>query len=173
MRKLNNDTNSAPAAIDNACGPPNSTPITVDTRPMMTCGVRRWTRVLTATIITGIVAPIAPAATSITASDDVDATTANPTPMRTIATTRPRTSPSRRNTRDEVTAPTSALPTVGRGPLLYPDLFPHPVPGILDVDARALLVTALARHAAGMDLPVEPLYLRRPDALTSAERAAR
>ena len=66
-----------------------------------------------------------------------------------------------------------ALPTVGRGPLLYPDLFPHPVPGILDVDARALLITALARHAAGTDLPVEPLYLRRPDALTSAERAAR
>lgn len=67
---------------------------------------------------------------------------------------------------------TRTLPVAGRGPVLYPDLFPHPV-DVLDVDARALSALARARLAAGVPMPVEPLYLRRPDALTSAERAAR
>ncbi len=65
-----------------------------------------------------------------------------------------------------------ALPTVGRGPMLWPDLFPHPVP-VLDVDAAVLARLAVERARAGEEMPVEPLYLRRPDALTTAERAAR
>ena len=68
--------------------------------------------------------------------------------------------------------PLRALPTLGRGPLLYPELFPAGL-DVLDVDAAVLLAHAVPRVEAGEDLPVEPLYLRRPDALTSAERAAR
>lgn len=57
-----------------------------------------------------------------------------------------------------------ALPTLGRGPLLYPELFPSPV-GILDVSAAALAGLAVRRLAAGAPLSDhEPLYLRRPDA---------
>ncbi|MFL6078818.1 MAG: tRNA (adenosine(37)-N6)-threonylcarbamoyltransferase complex dimerization subunit type 1 TsaB [Ornithinibacter sp.] len=63
-----------------------------------------------------------------------------------------------------------SLPTVGRGPLLYPDLFPHGVGGPLDVDPGWLGQVALRRIAAGEPMPVDPLYLRRPDALTTAER---
>lgn len=63
------------------------------------------------------------------------------------------------------------LPTAGRGPVLYPDLFPRPV-AVHDVQAESLAALTLERLAAGEVLPVEPLYLRRPDALTSAERAA-
>ncbi|MFL6151511.1 MAG: tRNA (adenosine(37)-N6)-threonylcarbamoyltransferase complex dimerization subunit type 1 TsaB [Ornithinibacter sp.] len=63
-----------------------------------------------------------------------------------------------------------SLPTVGRGPLLYPDLFPHGVGGPLDVDPGWLGQVALRRIAAGAPMPVDPLYLRRPDALTTAER---
>jgi tRNA threonylcarbamoyl adenosine modification protein YeaZ len=65
-----------------------------------------------------------------------------------------------------------ALPTAGRGPVLYPDLFTRPV-DVLDVSATALAEVASARLAEGAELPVEPLYLRRPDALTTAERRAR
>ena len=65
-----------------------------------------------------------------------------------------------------------ALPTVGRGPVLYPDLFASPVP-VLDVEASGLARVAVSRILAGEPMPVEPLYLRRPDALTTAERAAR
>jgi len=65
-----------------------------------------------------------------------------------------------------------AEPTAGRGPVLYPDLFPTPV-AVLDVRAEALAEVAAAKLAAGEALPVEPLYLRRPDALTTAERVAR
>ncbi|GAB3449808.1 tRNA (adenosine(37)-N6)-threonylcarbamoyltransferase complex dimerization subunit type 1 TsaB [Phycicoccus ginsengisoli] len=64
------------------------------------------------------------------------------------------------------------LPTAGRGPLLYPDLFPTAV-DVLDVDAAVLAELAAARIVAGEPMPVEPLYLRRPDALTTAERAHR
>jgi tRNA threonylcarbamoyl adenosine modification protein YeaZ len=66
-----------------------------------------------------------------------------------------------------------ALPTAGRGPLLFPDLFPRPLGGPLDASAVALAEVALARLAEGTAMPVEPLYLRRPDALTTAERSAR
>ncbi|HEX6916620.1 MAG TPA: tRNA (adenosine(37)-N6)-threonylcarbamoyltransferase complex dimerization subunit type 1 TsaB [Phycicoccus sp.] len=65
-----------------------------------------------------------------------------------------------------------ALPTAGRGPVLHPDLFPSPLRP-LDVDPGVLGLVALRRLAAGEAMPVEPLYLRRPDALTTAERAAR
>lgn len=65
-----------------------------------------------------------------------------------------------------------ALPTAGRGPALYPELFPRPL-DVLDVSAGVLIDVALQRIRAGEPMPVEPLYLRRPDALTTAERGAR
>ena len=75
-----------------------------------------------------------------------------------------------------------SLPSVGRGAVLYPDLLSHEhlarrgggADGpVLDVDAGVLLAVVESRLAAGDDLPVEPLYLRRPDALTLAERGVR
>jgi tRNA threonylcarbamoyl adenosine modification protein YeaZ len=62
-----------------------------------------------------------------------------------------------------------ARPTAGRGPALFPDLFPKHL-GVLDVQAASLATVALQRLEAGVPMPVEPLYLRRPDALTTAER---
>lgn len=57
-----------------------------------------------------------------------------------------------------------ALPTVGRGPVLYPELFAAPW-AVLDVSAAALARLAVARLAVGEPLADrEPLYLRRPDA---------
>jgi tRNA threonylcarbamoyl adenosine modification protein YeaZ len=63
-----------------------------------------------------------------------------------------------------------ALPTAGRGAVLYPDLFERPLGQPLDVDPGWLGRVALSRLASGDPMPVEPLYLRRPDALTTAER---
>ncbi|HSU73981.1 MAG TPA: tRNA (adenosine(37)-N6)-threonylcarbamoyltransferase complex dimerization subunit type 1 TsaB [Terrabacter sp.] len=63
-----------------------------------------------------------------------------------------------------------ALPTAGRGPVLYPELFPHAL-GARDVQAASLAVLGEDLLRGGEALPVEPLYLRRPDALTTAERA--
>ncbi|MFW5473956.1 tRNA (adenosine(37)-N6)-threonylcarbamoyltransferase complex dimerization subunit type 1 TsaB [Knoellia sp. CPCC 206450] len=65
-----------------------------------------------------------------------------------------------------------ALPTAGRGPGLFPQLFANALP-VLDVDAAVLARLAVERLRDGVDMPVEPLYLRRPDALTTAERASR
>jgi tRNA threonylcarbamoyladenosine biosynthesis protein TsaB len=65
-----------------------------------------------------------------------------------------------------------ALPTVGRASQLYPDLFPQGDPNVLDVDAGMLVEAVAQRLATGESLPAEPLYLRRPDALTTAERQA-
>jgi hypothetical protein len=56
--------------------------------------------------------------------------------------------------------------------VLYPGLFPQAV-DVLDVSAGVLCDVALQRLDAGGELPVEPMYLRRPDALTTAERGAR
>ena len=66
-----------------------------------------------------------------------------------------------------------ALPTVGRGPLLYPEVLTPPVGDVLDVDPAVLARVGVRRLRAGAEMPVEPLYLRRPDALTTAERDAR
>ena len=66
-----------------------------------------------------------------------------------------------------------ALPTVGRGPVLFPDLFRDGDQAVLDVDAGVLVEVVARRLAAGEAMPVEALYLRRPDAMTTAERAAR
>jgi hypothetical protein len=54
--------------------------------------------------------------------------------------------------------------------VLYPDLFANPV-DVLGVSAGLLGGVAVQRLSQGESLPVEPLYLRRPDALTTAERA--
>lgn len=62
-----------------------------------------------------------------------------------------------------------SLPTAGRGPVLYPDLFPNALEP-LDVDAGLLALIGARRIVAGVPMTVEPLYLRRPDALTNAER---
>ena len=64
------------------------------------------------------------------------------------------------------------MPTAGRGPLLFPELFEHPV-GPLDADAGVLARLAVDGVRGGVPMPVEPLYLRRPDALTTSERGAR
>lgn len=72
----------------------------------------------------------------------------------------------------DLAAQVRSLPTVGRGPLLYPDLFPHGAEP-LDVSAAALAEVVLQRLAGDIPMPVEPLYLRRPDAMpTSARKAA-
>jgi tRNA threonylcarbamoyl adenosine modification protein YeaZ len=63
-----------------------------------------------------------------------------------------------------------ALPTAGRGPALYPELFPRAL-AAHDVQAASLALLGESLLQAGEALPVEPLYLRRPDALTTAERA--
>lgn len=54
-----------------------------------------------------------------------------------------------------------ALPTAGRGPVLYPQLLPHALP-VLDVDAAH--VAALVLRRPDLRLPLQPLYLRQPDA---------
>lgn len=73
----------------------------------------------------------------------------------------------------DLPAAVRALPVVGRGPRLYPEFFPNPLDVPPDVDAGQLLAVAGPRIAAGEPMPPAPRYLRRPDALTSAERAAR
>jgi tRNA threonylcarbamoyladenosine biosynthesis protein TsaB len=70
----------------------------------------------------------------------------------------------------DVAAQFDGAPVVGRGGLLYPDVLPGRV-GPLDVSAGHLADLAARRLAAGADLSdVEPLYLRRPDAVPTAER---
>lgn len=74
-----------------------------------------------------------------------------------------------------------SLPTIGRGPLLYPDSLPGGIPSgvvgsdLLDVSAGALADLAARRWSLGDTLAtaalapgggfdgLEPLYLRRPD----------
>ncbi|MBO1754179.1 tRNA (adenosine(37)-N6)-threonylcarbamoyltransferase complex dimerization subunit type 1 TsaB [Allobranchiibius sp. CTAmp26] len=61
-----------------------------------------------------------------------------------------------------------ALPTAGRGPLLYPADFGVVVP-VTDVDAGALAGLVVHRLEHGGELlPPTPLYLRQPDAQPSA-----
>ena len=75
----------------------------------------------------------------------------------------------------DLPADVRALPTAGRGPVLYPEVLTAGLgaPELLDVDPAALGLLALRRLDEGVEMPVEPLYLRRPDALTTAERATR
>ncbi|MGE9808217.1 MULTISPECIES: tRNA (adenosine(37)-N6)-threonylcarbamoyltransferase complex dimerization subunit type 1 TsaB [unclassified Janibacter] len=61
----------------------------------------------------------------------------------------------------------TALPTVGRGAQVHPEHLPSGVTP-LDVDAADLAAVAAPLIAAGADLPTEPLYLRRPDAVEPA-----
>lgn len=55
------------------------------------------------------------------------------------------------------------LAVVGEGGALYPDHLSLDEDAPLVPDATVLARLALARRAAGQDLPTEPLYLRRPD----------
>jgi tRNA threonylcarbamoyl adenosine modification protein YeaZ len=60
-------------------------------------------------------------------------------------------------------------PVVGRGAVLYPELL-GPAAGPLDVSAGALAEVALQAAGSERELPVEPLYLRRPDAAPTQPR---
>jgi len=69
----------------------------------------------------------------------------------------------------DLPAEVRGLPVVGRGSLLYPEVFGTALPGFLDVSAGALAALAARRLAAGGQTGAvlggtEPLYLRRPDA---------
>ena len=65
------------------------------------------------------------------------------------------------------TAVATDLPVVGEGPLLYPEAFPRPVgPTRL---AAGWLARAVAEERAELHDP-EPLYLRRPDAVSPSVR---
>ncbi len=65
----------------------------------------------------------------------------------------------------EVASPASVVAAgvfVGRGAALYPEAFPHALAG--DPDPAWLARVARRQLAAGQaDLPLEPMYLRRPD----------
>lgn len=72
------------------------------------------------------------------------------------------------------------LPTVGRGPALYPEALATPLPdGPVDVSPGVLAALAVALRegshpdAPGGLLPPEPLYLRRPDAVARPTGPAR
>jgi tRNA threonylcarbamoyladenosine biosynthesis protein TsaB len=82
-----------------------------------------------------------------------------------VRTTEPAVSPPA-----EVAAQLDGAAVVGRGGLLYPEVLPRRV-GPLDVSAGHLADLAARLLASGADLSdVEPLYLRRPDAVPTAER---
>ena len=94
----------------------------------------------------------------------------------------PRARGVRRLTEPEVTRPADlpvevvALPGVGRGPLLYPTELPHGIrdEGLLDVSGARLADLVVARLADGVALDEqEPLYLRRPDAVPSAQQGVK
>jgi tRNA threonylcarbamoyladenosine biosynthesis protein TsaB len=55
------------------------------------------------------------------------------------------------------------LVVVGEGAALYPDALTADADAPALPDAVVLARVALQRHAAGQELPSEPLYLRRPD----------
>ncbi|MFI2103752.1 tRNA (adenosine(37)-N6)-threonylcarbamoyltransferase complex dimerization subunit type 1 TsaB [Isoptericola sp. NPDC019693] len=61
------------------------------------------------------------------------------------------------------------LVVVGEGASLYPEHLLADEDGPLVPDAAVLARVALARRAAGDDLPTEPLYLRRPDVQEPAQ----
>lgn len=63
----------------------------------------------------------------------------------------------------DIPEPVRRLPAVGRGALLYPDELPHGLEPF-DVSAAAVAEVAIAQLAAGAELGLDALYLRRPDA---------
>ncbi|MEP6665138.1 MAG: tRNA (adenosine(37)-N6)-threonylcarbamoyltransferase complex dimerization subunit type 1 TsaB [Nocardioidaceae bacterium] len=58
-------------------------------------------------------------------------------------------------------------PVAGRGAMLYPDAFPQ---GIPPENPNAADLARLVMSGATEMLPPEPLYLRRPDAVTPGQR---
>ena len=60
-----------------------------------------------------------------------------------------------------------ACPVVGRGAVLYPQAFPHAAE---PVDPSAGTLAELVARGVAAELPVEPLYLRRPDVAEPGER---
>lgn len=66
--------------------------------------------------------------------------------------------------------PVDGRPVVGRGALLYPDTLGEPASEVLDTPAVAVARLAAADLAAGRPGPVDPQYLRRPDAREPAPR---
>jgi tRNA threonylcarbamoyladenosine biosynthesis protein TsaB len=59
---------------------------------------------------------------------------------------------------------------VGRGAALYPDVLVAADGAPSDPDPAVLAQIALARRSRGVDLPSEPLYLRRPDVMEPGAR---
>lgn len=55
------------------------------------------------------------------------------------------------------------LPSAGRGPVLYPDLFPNAL-AVLDVSAASVAELTVHEVADGRHTEAVPMYLRRPDA---------
>jgi tRNA threonylcarbamoyladenosine biosynthesis protein TsaB len=74
---------------------------------------------------------------------------------------------------DAPAAPGARLAVVGEGAVQYAEHLPVDDDAPTQPDATVLARLALARRAAGEDLPTEPLYLRRPDVQepASAKRA--
>ncbi len=59
---------------------------------------------------------------------------------------------------------------VGEGAELYPDALDVAQDAPQVPDAAVLARLAIARRAAGIEQPTEPLYLRRPDVQEAAAR---
>jgi tRNA threonylcarbamoyladenosine biosynthesis protein TsaB len=64
---------------------------------------------------------------------------------------------------DPPSAPDARLVVVGEGAELYAEHLPAADDAPTQPDTVVLARLALARRAAGEDLPTDPLYLRRPD----------
>lgn len=67
----------------------------------------------------------------------------------------------------DIDASTRSLPAVGRGAVLYPEILSYAV-GPLDASAGAVAEVALQQLADGVEVGLDALYLRRPDAQPSA-----
>lgn len=66
----------------------------------------------------------------------------------------------------DIPEPVRGLPAVGRGAVLYPEVLTRPVLP-LDASAGALAEVALQQLADGVEVGLDALYLRRPDAQPS------
>lgn len=65
---------------------------------------------------------------------------------------------------------TAGAVVVGRGTVLYPQALTATPGGPLDPEPSVLARLALARRDRGVELPSEPLYLRRPDVMEPGAR---